>query len=264
MNTELKTPRIARINRLKRTATSLWDMRHMRQLVQCLTASLRAKDEYTYKHSRRVAEIAAQIGNELGFPAETLGQLHLGGLLHDIGKIGVDDRILQKEDVLNDDEFEDVKQHPRIGCIILENIEPLKSIIPIVRHHHERYDGKGYPDRLIGDQIPFEARVVAVADSFDAMTSDRSYRAARSFNDAIKILSEGADTQWDGRIVNAFLKIAPKVAAAFGLQAHKPIPHFRSPASASPEKSKGKQGRKQIGSTLKIVPEEDLKNRHNK
>ena len=217
-----------RIRRLNYDAEPIADYRHTKELISGLTSALKAKDEYTFHHSRRVANIAALLASAMNLPAEAIGRLHLGGLLHDIGKLGIHDSILKKSESLSDAEFEDIKGHPEIGCDILSGIESLASVLPIVRHHHERIDGRGYPDQLLGNEIPLEARILAVADSFDAMTSDRSYRDGKSVEKAIATLQQGAGKQWDAQIVHLLVDMKMEIAAACGVQVHKPIPHFQS------------------------------------
>ena len=143
-------------------------------MIQSLRYAVEAKDPYTRGHSDRVSEFAVLIGRKLGLPDNEIRTLQIGGLFHDIGKIGVPDNILQKEAKLTDDEYSQIKNHPSIGAHILGEAEVFKDIIPIVKHHHERFDGNGYPSKLKGEEIPFLARITAVADSFDAMTSKRS------------------------------------------------------------------------------------------
>ena len=147
-------------------------------MIQSLRYAVEAKDPYTRGHSDRVSEFAVLIGRKLGLPDNEIRTLQIGGLFHDIGKIGVPDNILQKEAKLTDDEYSQIKNHPSIGAHILGEAEVFKDIIPIVKHHHERFDGNGYPSKLKGEEIPFLARITAVADSFDAMTSKRSNRGA--------------------------------------------------------------------------------------
>ena len=144
--------------------------------IETLRYTVEVKDTYTRGHSDRVSEYSVLIGKKLGLKESELRTLRIGGLFHDIGKIGVPDSILLKETELSDDEYSEIKNHPSIGAHILSNATIFKDIIPIVKHHHERYDGKGYPSRLAGEDIPYLARITAVADSFDAMSSRRTYR----------------------------------------------------------------------------------------
>lgn len=150
--------------------------------IETLRRTVDAKDKYTRGHSDRVAQYSILIGKKLGLSYEDLETLRIGGLFHDIGKIGIPDNVLLKTSKLSDSEYNEIKKHPSIGAHILENSKVFEDIIPIVLHHHERYDGKGYPDNLKGEDIPFMARIVSVSDTFDAMTSKRSYRDSLSIN----------------------------------------------------------------------------------
>ena len=144
--------------------------------IETLRFTVEAKDTYTRGHSDRVSEYSVLIGKKLKLSDEDINTLKIGGLFHDIGKIGVPDSILLKDSKLTDDEYSEIKNHPSIGAHILSNATIFKSVLPVVKHHHERYDGNGYPGKLKGEEIPLLARIAAVADSFDAMTSKRTYR----------------------------------------------------------------------------------------
>ncbi len=172
--------------------------------VETLAATVDAKDAYTRGHSGRVAGYAAAIAAALGLPEADIARIRQAGLLHDVGKIGVPDAILLKPGALNDEEFAVIKQHPEIGERILQGLPFLAEILPAVRHHHERWDGRGYPDGLSGDAIPPDAAILAVADSLDAMTSSRTYRVALSVSEAIRRVREGTRAQYDPRVVAAF------------------------------------------------------------
>jgi HD-GYP domain-containing protein (c-di-GMP phosphodiesterase class II) len=174
-------------------------------LVRCLTAAIDAKDPYTWGHSERVARIAVRVGKQMGLPPAVLSDLYLAGLLHDIGKIGVRDSVLQKPGKLSAEEFEHIKQHATIGDRLVSNIRPLQHLRPGVRNHHERFDGKGYPDGMAGEQIPLQARILAVADSCDALMAARPYRDAVPPARIDAILLDGAGTQWDPDIIAVFM-----------------------------------------------------------
>jgi len=172
--------------------------------VEALAAAVDAKDPYTRGHSRRVSDYAAAVAYALGCPPEDIARVRRAGLLHDVGKIGVPDAILLKPGGLTDEEYAVIKQHPEIGERVLRGLSFLQEILPAVRHHHERWDGHGYPDGLAGGAIPPDATILAVADSFDAMTSSRTYRSALSVAEAIRRVREGVGTQFDPRVAAAF------------------------------------------------------------
>jgi HD-GYP domain-containing protein (c-di-GMP phosphodiesterase class II) len=180
-------------------------------VIVSLTMALEAKDPYTEGHSVRVAAYSEAIGKQLGLSSATLDMIHRSCLLHDIGKIAVDETILSKQGGLNAMEREKMDMHVLIGEDILRPIALLHPLLPGVRHHHEKYDGSGYPDGLRGDDIPIEARIMAVADAFDAMTSSRPYREPMLEGDALSELRQAAGTQFDPRVVAAFEQIYPAV-----------------------------------------------------
>lgn len=175
--------------------------------IEVLRKTVEVKDVYTRGHSDRVSEYSLLIGEKLNLPPEQMKTLKIGALFHDIGKIGIPDAILLKTDKLTDDEYSEIKNHPAIGAHILSNASIFADIIPIVKHHHERYDGKGYPSRLAGEDIPYLARIVAVADTFDAMTSRRSYRQALDFDYTMNEIERCKGTQFDPAIADVFLEI---------------------------------------------------------
>ncbi len=175
--------------------------------IETLRYTVEAKDPYTRGHSDRVAEYSVLIGEKLGLSEEDLRTLRIGGLFHDIGKIGIPDSILLKESKLSDDEYSQIKNHPTIGAHILQNATIFQDILPIVKHHHERYDGNGYPSRLKGEEIPYFARIAAVADTFDAMTSKRTYRNAIPIEEVKEEIKRCEGTQFDPSIAETFLEI---------------------------------------------------------
>jgi putative nucleotidyltransferase with HDIG domain len=181
--------------------------------VTSLAYALEAKDKYTSGHSRRVTDMAVAIARKLNLPQESIEKIELAGLLHDIGKIGVREDILNKEDTLTDEEFKHVKRHCEKGDRILSPIVEDQDISRMVRHHHEHWDGKGYPDKLSGQQIPQGARVLAVADAYDAMTSERPYRQALNPYKASDEIARFAGSQFDPSVVNAFLEISAVASA---------------------------------------------------
>ena len=176
-------------------------------IVRALTSAIDAKDPYTCGHSDRVARVAVRLAEELGCDAKTLNTLYLAGLLHDIGKIGVNDAVLHKAGKLSDDEYAHIKQHVNIGHRILNDLAKLEDVLPVVLHHHESWDGGGYPHRLATQRIPLPARIVAVADAFDAMSSDRPYRKGMPDEKVEEILRAGAGQQWDPEVVDAFFRV---------------------------------------------------------
>jgi HD-GYP domain-containing protein (c-di-GMP phosphodiesterase class II) len=180
-------------------------------VVRALVNAIEAKDTYTCGHSERVALYGRALAKEYGLAADDCERIYLAGLLHDIGKIGVSDKTLLKRGRLTPEEFEEVKKHPDKGWSILNDLDQLRYVLPGVVHHHERIDGAGYPDGLAGDEIPLDGRILAVADAYDAMTSNRPYRDGMPVEQAYAILNEGAGTQWDARLIGAFNRIRPTV-----------------------------------------------------
>lgn len=175
--------------------------------IETLRYTVEAKDAYTRGHSDRVSAYSVLLGEKLGLSEKELNDLKIGGLFHDIGKIGVPDSILLKDSKLTDDEYSEIKNHPAIGAHILSNATIFSDIIPIVKHHHERFDGFGYPGKLKGEEIPYLARITAVADAFDAMTSKRTYRNSLSLDIVKSEIEKCKGTQFDPECADAFLDI---------------------------------------------------------
>lgn len=173
--------------------------------IESLRLAVDAKDAYTKNHSDRVSYYSVMIGKQLGLSDNELEILKQGALFHDIGKIGIPDAILQKPGKLTDEEYDDIKNHPSIGAKILAPAKIFSDLVPMVLHHHERYDGRGYPVGLSGEDIPLMARIVCVADSFDAMTSDRSYRPRFKVIDALEEVEKCKGAQFDPLVVDAFM-----------------------------------------------------------
>ncbi|HHX77525.1 MAG TPA: HD-GYP domain-containing protein [Firmicutes bacterium] len=191
---------------------SYMDMRQsFLDTIMSLTTAIDAKDSYTRGHSSRVAEYAVATAKVLGYNESQLDKIRYISLLHDAGKIGISEEILNKPSSLSNEEFQEMKRHPVIGGEIVKNVKMLEGGEKIIRHHHERYDGKGYPDGIAGEEIPREARIIGVADSFDAMTSTRPYRKAMTPEEAFAELERCAGSQFDPEIVKAFIKAFPKV-----------------------------------------------------
>jgi HD-GYP domain-containing protein (c-di-GMP phosphodiesterase class II) len=182
--------------------------------VEALANALEANDEYTSSHARWITDMALQVGRELGLDAKTLKRLELGALFHDIGKIGIPSSILSKPGPLTPEERAVIETHPELGERILAPITRLEDVRPIVRHCHERWDGKGYPDGKAAEDIPIEARVILVCDAFHAMTSDRPYRARLPLEVACEQLEQNAGSQFDPDVVAAFLQLAPQALEA--------------------------------------------------
>ncbi len=178
--------------------------------LRSLVSTLEAKDPYTERHSNRVTRVAVLLAREVGCSAEELDTLQFAGVLHDIGKIGISDAILQKKGRLTKEEYEIIKTHPVIGERILEPLGMLPHEKAIIRHHHERWDGKGYPDGLAGRDIPFLVRIVSLADAYDAMTSNRVYRNKLSHEVAAAEVERNAWYQFDGNLVKAFFRLCEK------------------------------------------------------
>jgi putative nucleotidyltransferase with HDIG domain len=186
------------------------------EFVQSLASALDARDPYTAGHSRRVSEMSSAAAREMGLPAAIVEQVRVGALLHDIGKIGVPDEVLRKPGRLTAEEFALVQEHPAIGRRILEGVNGFSSYLAAVELHHENWDGTGYPHGQAGLATPVDARIIHVADAYDAMTTDRPYRRGMSHEEALARLREGAGTQFDPAVVRRFedLKIEePELAA---------------------------------------------------
>ncbi|MBI4734266.1 MAG: HD-GYP domain-containing protein [Rubrobacteridae bacterium] len=177
------------------------------ETVKAFVKAIEAKDSYTRGHSENVALYATIIAQELGLDRIRINKLRTAALLHDIGKIGIKEEILNKPARLNAEEYEHIKMHPQISFQILRHMPNLKDLATIVLHHHEKYDGTGYPEGLVGENIPYEARILAVADAFDAMTSSRPYKQAVITDTACNELLKGKGTQFDPQIVDAFVEI---------------------------------------------------------
>ena len=182
--------------------------------VSALSQAVDAKDGYTRGHADRVSRIAGAIAREIGLAESEIEHIELAGMLHDIGKIGVEDRILLKPMRLDVDEVEAMQRHPIYGASILEPSRQLRPLVPIVLHHHEHYDGSGYPEGLIGDEIPMGSRILLVADAYEAMTSDRIYRKAIGHERAIQQLNRYKGIQFDPRVVRAFERVLEKHGVA--------------------------------------------------
>jgi len=186
---------------------------HMLDVVSSLASTIDAKDTYTKGHSAAVSRYAEALARAINLPEGEVERIKLGALLHDIGKIGIPEHVLRKPTMLSDDEWKIMKQHPQIGAdkVLMPN-KSLHDLIPMVKYHHEHIDGSGYPYGLKGDEIPMSARIVAVADAYHALISDRPYRKGLSIYKACEILKMGAGVQWDRELIRQFIIIAPSLA----------------------------------------------------
>jgi putative nucleotidyltransferase with HDIG domain len=183
------------------------------QTIRAFAAVIDARDPYTRGHSEAVMRYAVRLAEDLQLEDARIELIRYGALLHDIGKIGVRDEVLLKPGRLTEEEMDAMEAHPRIGADILRYIQALRPVIPMVEHHHERFDGHGYPQRLFGEQITPEARILAIADSFDAMTSERAYRRAMPLEKAIAELRRGRGAQWDAHYIDTFIALLEREGA---------------------------------------------------
>ncbi len=195
---------LASMERAKTRALGIHEVKGMRQTVEALLVALESKDRYLNGHSARVRDMAVKLGELSGLDRGQLRSLSHAALLHDIGKIGVHEDILNKSGVLTDNEYEIIKKHPQMSADIIAPVPFLNPSLKGVLHHHENWDGTGYPEGLSGEQIPLMARIIAVVDAFDAMTSDRSYRGALTEAEAIERIRAGSGSQFDPRIAQLF------------------------------------------------------------
>lgn len=177
------------------------------QIVKALSGAIDAKDTYTNGHSTRVADYSKEIARRAGYPEKMQNDIYMMGLLHDVGKIGVPDAIINKPAKLSDEEYSIIQNHPVMGAKILKNITEFPKLVTGARWHHERYDGKGYPDGLCGEEIPMEARIIAVADAYDAMSSRRSYRDELPQSQVRSEVEKGKGTQFDPKFAEIMLRM---------------------------------------------------------
>jgi putative two-component system response regulator len=207
---------VARVRSALRLKAVYDNLDSAEQVIFSLAAAVEAKDAYTEKHTHRVAESARHVGMKMGLPERALEALYRGGIIHDIGKIGVPDAILLKPGPLDSYELARMRMHPAIGESIVKPLRSGASLLPIIRHHHENFDGSGYPDGLAGRAIPHLARIVAVCDAYDALVTDRPYRKAKSPDQAISVLVDGAGKQWDAEAVDVLVSEMSNITA-FGI-----------------------------------------------
>ena len=185
---------------------NVWNKRLFNSTIQCLVGALEMKDTYTQGHAKRVTEYSLSIGSKLNLDETEMRDLYLGAVLHDIGKVGTADDVLNKPDSLNLREETLVREHPTKGTLFIAGVENLRHIIPVILHHHERWDGTGYPGRLKGEQIPLHARIVSIADAYDAMMTNRSFREGLDRESAILELHKEKGTQFDPFLVDVFIE----------------------------------------------------------
>jgi HD-GYP domain-containing protein (c-di-GMP phosphodiesterase class II) len=176
-------------------------------VVRSLAAAVDIRDGYTRTHSHLVSELSAAVARRIGLPGTEVARVSVGALLHDVGKIGIPDAILAKEGSLSSDEWNCVRKHPLLGKQILEQAPELTDVTPLVLHHQERYDGTGYPDKLQGKEIPLGARIIAAADAYHAITSDRPYRGRRNHSEAVQELRRYSGAQFDPQVVDTLMDI---------------------------------------------------------
>ncbi|MCG8648446.1 MAG: HD-GYP domain-containing protein [Pirellulales bacterium] len=200
------------------------------EMVRALVNAVEARDPYTCGHSERVALFAKCLASASGESSAVCERIYLTGLLHDVGKIAIPDDVLGKPGQLNDEERAIIETHPDAGWRMLHELEALRDVLPGVLYHHERYDGKGYPDGLAGEVIPMDGRILAVCDAFDAMTSDRPYRSGMSTANAAEILSDGAGKYWDPHLIDLFIENLDAIEAI--RRQHRPRPQTIRRASA--------------------------------
>ncbi len=194
----------ARVKALLRLKALQDELENVQNMVISLAHALEAKDDYSINHSKRTAHFAEMLAQKILPDKTRQEEIRLAALLHDIGRIGIRDSILDKPDELSSDEFDIIKTHPLIGERICSAISVFQPLLPMIRHHHENYDGSGYPDGLKDMDIPLGARIIAIADGYDALTNDRPYRPAYSSQQALAILRERAGRQWDPELVSIF------------------------------------------------------------
>ena len=202
---------MARVRSLLRIKSLHDDLDSSEDIILTLALALEAKDPYTKGHSERVATLATNLAKNIGLSDRVQDRIHKAGILHDIGKIGVSGKVLSKKGALQSNEYEDVIAHPSMGATICQPLKSLSDIIPMIKHHHERYDGNGKPDGLAGNEIPLGARIISIADAYDAMTSTRPYRKAMAKKVALRIFEKEINNgQWDQELVTHFIKIMAK------------------------------------------------------
>lgn len=207
-----RTVLLARIRSLLRVRRLTDQLENTERVIFALAATVEARDPYTEGHLRRLAEYSHALALAYGCDHTQARFIRYGGMLHDIGKIGIREAVLQKQGPLTPEEYEEMKRHPEIGAYIVNPMRFAGSVGPMILHHHERWDGKGYPAQLAGEAIPLGARIIAVVDSFDAMTTDRPYRKGMSEARSLEILLQGRDEQWQATLIDLFVDMVERGA----------------------------------------------------
>ncbi len=202
-----RTVLLARIRSLLRVRHLTDQLENTERVIFALAATVEARDPYTEGHLRRLAEYSYALAVAHGCDQQQSRLIRYGGMLHDIGKIGIREAVLQKQGPLTPEEYDEMKRHPEIGTYIVNPMRFAGAVGPMILHHHERWDGKGYPAQLVGPTIPLGARIISVVDSFDAMTTDRPYRKGMSEHDSLAILRSGRDQQWQGELIDLFVQM---------------------------------------------------------
>lgn len=206
---------------VRRQVTRLEELNN--ESIRAFVHAIDAKSPYTARHSERVAEFARSLGREIGLDENAVNRLHWAGLLHDIGKIAIPDEVLSKPGRLTAEEWELIRRHPLDSVRIVQGVKRFRPLLPAIRHHHERLDGRGYPDGIPGEKLSRDARILAIADAFEAMTSDRPYRPPLSEPEALEELRAGAGTQFDPDLVDAFIRSRTAVVPGGMLRQRLPV-----------------------------------------
>jgi HD-GYP domain-containing protein (c-di-GMP phosphodiesterase class II) len=191
---------------------------HYTETIEALVSALEARDPATQAHTGRIRDIATAVGVAMHVPSDVLRSVRLGAILHDVGKIGISDAILTKPGPLTEAEWKVMRAHPLIGERMLQGVAFLEPVLPVVRHHHERWDGRGYPDRLVAERIPIAARIVAACDAFDAMASDRPYRAALPLDIACREIVDCAGSQFDPKVARTLIEVVQQMTGENDLE----------------------------------------------